>query len=63
MEIAAPAVLVWKHVGVARGDGGSGGRDRELEQRSRSHVVGFTPIETRVRNENLRSADQQRQEA
>ena len=31
MEIAAPAVLVRKHVAVAGGDGGSGGWNRQFE--------------------------------
>ena len=58
MEITAPAVLVGKHVAVAGGDGGSGGWNRQLEQRSSSYVAGFTPIEARVRDENLYSADE-----
>src|ERR1700680_533683 len=61
MEIAAPSVLVGKHVAVAGGHGGSGGWNRQLEQRRSSYVAGFTPIEARVRNENLHSADEQGQ--
>ena len=63
MEIAAPAVLVGKHVAVAGGDGCSRGGNRQLEQRRSEYVAGFAPIEARVRDENFNSADEQGQEA
>ena len=63
MEIAAPAVLVGKHVAVAGGDGCSRGGIGSWNSGGSQHVAGFAPIEARVRDENLNSADEQRQEA
>src|SRR5438477_12697145 len=62
MEIAAPAVLVGKHVVVARGDGCSGSGNRQFEQRRSKYVASFAPIKARVGDENFDSADEQSQE-
>jgi len=62
MQIAAPSVLIGKHVAIAGGDGGSRGWKRQFEQRRTEYVAGFTPIEARVRKENFYSADEQGEE-
>ena len=59
MEIAAPAVLVRKHVPVAGGDGCSRRRNRQCEQRSSEGIAGFAPIEARVRDHNFNSGDKE----
>ena len=62
MEIAAPAVLVRKHVPVAGGDHGSGGWNRQREQGSSPYVARLTPIKAGVRDENFYSTEEQGQE-
>src|SRR3954447_17196965 len=63
MEIAAPAVLVRQHVAVTGRDGCSRSRNGQLKQRSSKYVAILAPIEARVRNKNLNSADEQGQKA
>src|SRR5215813_12890008 len=63
MEIAAPAVLIRQHIAVAGRHGIPRGRDRQLEERRSQYVAGFTPIESRVRDDDLDPAYQQGKEA
>src|SRR5690242_19588735 len=62
MEIAAPAVLVWKNVPVARGSHISRRWDGNFEQHWSVHVTNFAPIEARMRDHDFQSADKQCQE-
>ena len=62
MKIAAPAVLVRKHVTVAGGDGVSRGWDRDFEQGRSVDVARLAPVKARVRDENFHSRDEQGQE-
>ena len=63
MEIAAPAVLVGQHVAISGRDGCARRGNRDPEQRGRQDVAALPPVEAWVRDDDLESADQQREEA
>jgi hypothetical protein len=58
VQVAAPAILVGQHVAVARRDRIPRRRDMYREQRMSQGVTDLTPIETRVRDDDLQAADE-----
>ena len=62
VKVAAPAILVWQHIAVSRGNRIARGRYVDDEQRARVYIAGFAPIEARVGDDDLSSGDEQSQE-
>ena len=58
----SPAVLVGKHVTVARGNRTPRRREMQVKPRPHVYVAGFTPIEAGMRQDNFSSTHQQRNE-
>ena len=63
MEESAPAVLVRQDKVVARWNRGSGGRDRNDEQRLHRRVARFAPVKPGMGDEDLDTGDEEREEA
>src|SRR5581483_8167995 len=61
MQIAAPAVLVGKHVSVTGRDGGPRGWQMQIKPGPHVYVPRFSPIKARMRKDNLASTDEQRE--
>src|SRR5215475_11075311 len=53
MKISAPAVLVGQYVAISSRNCGTRGGDWNPKQRRSQRIAGFTPVKTRVRDENL----------
>ncbi len=59
VKISAPAILVGQDVCVASRDCCSGRGNGNLEQRTSQRISDFSPIEARVRDQDLNTGDQQ----
>src|SRR6516162_5995133 len=59
VKIPAPSVLVRKHISVASRHGVTRGRQMKIEPRPRVHVADLSPVEARVRQYDLASAEKQ----
>ena len=62
VQVAAPAILVGHHVAVAGGNTAPGRGDGQSEQGLSSHIADLAPIETRVRNNNFGTGNEECEE-
>ena len=62
VQVAAPAVLVGHDVAEAGGDGVARGRDVEGEERRCVYVADLSPVEARVRDQDLDAGNEKREE-